>query len=987
MASPLGAHRSSIRLGIQIDRKTMSNLSRKGFAISALVALGTSLFAGAPAMAAANVALVPSAGSETAYSLPAGDVFSLTATSSSEIPNTSWDDMKFRVVNVNGVAANGLVNSQALGVGNKAITATAAGDATVFTYVPSGSPANNPTFKIDSTADVSSSYKVTAWLDADEDSIIDGSEIVSPERTVNFLKLADISATTTVGTVYVGSSDAATSRTTISGINAEQAALYGNTHTVTVVWKLFHSGNLTELTPTGSTTITDGVYVGSQAPGVSLAAGSAMTAQAKLDGTLIGNASTSYAVANYISAIDATTVSGASANSSNEVAIDGSYQVQAVATDIAAAKVSGRTVSVAVTTTATLSTTKTLTVQGVTYTANSALPGTGTNAKLSVVTDSNGKVVLSASSNGFAAGNQVEFAFTGDVASDTVTTTQVAKAYHGVLTSYDSLRAAVLPGGSVTIGLSVYDQFGNLAPDAFDARAQLAGSSRVTTAATSASNVVIPVVGGKASLTIIDNGAGTGTNLYDINFIKRDPALGGYGSNSSNSLGTLQIDLKAAADLVPGALTVTNTTKGTDGLYTYNSGVQGASNNTADVATFDFGVYDSRTGSGTAPSVNAEFITLAGTVSSATAVNYSGVAIPGVQVTVAAAGAQFKTTLSGGAVVYTKDSITVTTDGSGNYSVQAWSQKSGAQNFTITVGGVSATVVGNFSAAAAGSGYTLQLTAPSFSLPGKTIVVSALLLDKYGNPVKVTDSATATDPDFKLSAKGVGTIGSDVLATDSDGKASLAIVLGSNDLGNINVTATYDADGTTTTIAAITETKLVLVAEGASVTSDSKLSVNLPETAQAGRTVDIIVNVTDVAGKALDNVRVKFETTGVGYLTVQAGNTDATGKFATKLIVGASEIGVSTIKITAGGTLVETKTITFGITEGNLNIVKNRVTADWAFAAGKRVVIYRNGVQIRNFIPTNDVPASFSFNLKKGTSKIVIKIGGVTYDSQSYKIK
>ena len=955
----------------------MSIYSRKGLAISALVALGASLIAGAPASAAAGVALVPSSG--TGYNIPAGDIFSLTETSSSEIPNTSWGTMKAKVVNVDGKAATAYINAQ-----TPVNIAGAAGASFVlpYTFVTA---ANNNTIKIDSGyTDGNSAYKVTAWLDADNDDVIDGTELASTEQTVSFIKLSNLSATTTVGTTYVGGTEA-TSQTTLSGFNADQAAANGNTHAVTVQWKLFHNSTLTELASGASTTLSSGVYSSTQGTG-SLASGDVVTAQAKLDGVVIGNLAQSSAVSTYIANLDATTVGGSAANTSNEVAIDGTYQVQAYATDSTPAKVAGRSVSVAVTTNATLSTTKTLTIAGVTYSSNAALPGASGVAKLTGTTNADGKFLVSASSNGFGLGDQVTFAFTGDIASDSVTTTQVAKAYHGVLNNLEGLTTAIQSGGSVSISLSVYDQFGNLAPDAFDARAQLAGSSRATTQATTASNVVIPVVGGKATLTVIDNGSGTGTNLYDINFIKRDPTAGGYGSNSSNSLGTLTIQVKTAADLVPGKVTISNATKGTDLKYTYNTGVQGASNNAADVATFDFGSYDSRTGAGTAPSVNSQYVTIAGNVSSATTSTYTGVAIPGVAVTVAGSGLQFKTTLGSGATVYTTDSITVTTDASGNYSVQAWSHKTGAVVVTVTSGAVVESLTANFDPAAAGSGSALSLTAPSFTLPGKTITVSALLVDKYGNPVLVPNSGTASDPDFKLSATGVGTIGSAQLETAADGTAKLNITLGTNDLGVITVTATYDADGTGTTSAAITKTATVVVAEGATVPADGKINVSVPATAQSGRTVDVIVTVTDAAGKAIDNARVKFATTGVGYLTTLEGNTDATGKFATKLIVGASEIGAATVKITAGS-VTETKSITFGITEGNLNIVKKRVTADWAFAAGKRVVIYRDGIQIRNFIPTDDLAAAFSFNLKKGTHKVVIKIGGVTYDSQTYKIK
>jgi hypothetical protein len=68
-------------------------------------------------------------------------------------------------------------------------------------------------------------------------------------------------------------------------------------------------------------------------------------------------------------------------------------------------------------------------------------------------------------------------------------------------------------------------------------------------------------------------------------------------------------------------------------------------------------------------------------------------------------------------------------------------------------------------------------------------------------------------------------------------------------------------------------------------------------------------------------------------------------------------------------------------------LAKKRVTVDWAFAANKKVVIVRDGVAIKSLVASSNAAGSFSFNLKKGTHKVSVKVGGVTIDSQSYKIK
>ena len=63
------------------------------------------------------------------------------------------------------------------------------------------------------------------------------------------------------------------------------------------------------------------------------------------------------------------------------------------------------------------------------------------------------------------------------------------------------------------------------------------------------------------------------------------------------------------------------------------------------------------------------------------------------------------------------------------------------------------------------------------------------------------------------------------------------------------------------------------------------------------------------------------------------------------------------------------------------------MTIDWSFAAGKKVVITRDGVKIKSFTASSNAADSYSFNLKKGTHKVSVKVGGVTLDSATYKIK
>jgi hypothetical protein len=94
------------------------------------------------------------------------------------------------------------------------------------------------------------------------------------------------------------------------------------------------------------------------------------------------------------------------------------------------------------------------------------------------------------------------------------------------------------------------------------------------------------------------------------------------------------------------------------------------------------------------------------------------------------------------------------------------------------------------------------------------------LVDEYGNPVEVDNASTAS---FGVSVTGPGFVGALPTKTAADGSAVFSVLLGSADSGNIVVTATYDADGATTTVAAIAATTTVTV--GAAPAATQKLTV------------------------------------------------------------------------------------------------------------------------------------------------------------------
>ena len=196
----------------------MTNITaRKGLAFGALVALGSTLLAGAPAHAAAGLTLAPVKG--TSYAIPAGYDFQLQVTASSEIPADRFDEFKFKITNVDGKDAYAYAGT---GLGDTSgdwdnLAGAAGSSQWVYGYTQ-----NNGTLWISSEdSTVTSHYTVTAWLDANNDSVVDAGELQATQ-TVTFLKAADLTATTKLtAPIYADESDVSATAT-LNNINIEQ---------------------------------------------------------------------------------------------------------------------------------------------------------------------------------------------------------------------------------------------------------------------------------------------------------------------------------------------------------------------------------------------------------------------------------------------------------------------------------------------------------------------------------------------------------------------------------------------------------------------------------------------------------------------------------------------------------------------------------------------------------------------------------------------
>ena len=258
--------------------------------------------------------------------------------------------------------------------------------------------------------------------------------------------------------------------------------------------------------------------------------------------------------------------------------------------------------------------------------------------------------------------------------------------------------------------------------------------------------------------------------------------------NGSPVTGTTLINVKVGAAGTPATVSIVD-----NGFGTSAAGIA--------LSTKDFKAVDTRLG-GTAPTSNNGKV-IEGVVKDA-----NGNVVSGTAVTIAGADLQFNVANT----LYAAGTVTVVTDANGAYKVTVYSNKTGKKTATVTAGAASKTQDIYYAAAAYSAGATLTVTttaAGDVVAPGTTVRATVKLVDKYGNPVKVTnESGTAS---FAVKVTGPGFIGSIPTATDASGEAVVSVLLGSSDEGSLVFTASYDGDDTGTDLAAIAATKTVTV--------------------------------------------------------------------------------------------------------------------------------------------------------------------------------
>ncbi len=798
------------------------NLTRKGLAIGALIALGTSVIAGAPAQAAGELNVAPSAG--TSYNTIAGAAFTLATSFAPGYTPSSYDQVKYLIkTDANTAVSYGVSRVSAAA----AVTDAANQSVAVSTTSSAVSAAVTSSARVGylalqaQTTTVSSSVEVTSFVDANDDNALTPGEW-NTVKTVNFKKAADITPAVTLTAPSTG--DTTVKATVVWGdLNIEQLADEAVKFTVG-----------SQFTATAGT-LADGVWSKSA---TALTAAEAVSAQAYIGSTALGTAvsgtaaartinTTNGLVANVLAGNDAVATAATTLTSTAAtVRTNGSFTAQVKAFDTATTPVAKSGVAV-VATVATSNTTLrpastgvteiSVTVNGTKYTTNATLEA----ASVALTTDASGLASVAVSSTGLTAGNTVTVSFKAQNLTAAVVATQTAASYTlSETTASGSTLRSVVEGGSTTLNYTVKDQFG----------VAISGGRLVSTVGyTTPATVYTNLVAGAGSLTVTDTTANVVTAIPVSTIVETQDASTLNWSNLGLAASTQTVNVASQAD------------------------------------AFDF----APAAASAAIATNA---TITGSVRNA-----------GSAVVVSATGVTFTVNSKEYA-----DTVTIVTGLNGDFSFTAKSNTAGEKTITFNNTEVKTAVL-TVAAAAASTGATLTINAPVSSVPGRTVPVSVLLVDQYGNPV---DTAAA-DGLLTVTVSGIGTYSAVADNSDASGKISFNVILPSNDSGVVTISAKYDSNGANADVAGTTvvlsKTATITVAAAAAVEPTSKIG-----TANSR----VYVNVKDGKGSV---VSVKI---GAKWFTRSALNNDYTLSFK------AAKGKKVSVKVYVDGDLSSSKTIT-----------------------------------------------------------------------------
>jgi hypothetical protein len=409
-----------------------------------------------------------------------------------------------------------------------------------------------------------------------------------------------------------------------------------------------------------------------------------------------------------------------------------------------------------------------------------------------LTTDANGQIALTVTHpTGVAASSVAITAKAENGPQGSLTLTWENQAYGLVdLNRNDTTIAtprAIVVGGSYTMNLTVMDQWFATAA---------AGDYRVLVTGAGTAQGVRTLVDGKTEITITDNG---------------------FEAAMSTVIALQKVTSGVWATVGSTTTVVTNVNKNTNSIVLGADGSSlygGTADLSSPVAVKALAPQDRRLTTAAQPAYS-ESAEIFGKIQNAA----SSVGVSGAEVTITGP----SSILFSNGSVDKVGSITVISDGSGNFGVTLYSTTAQKDTvITVTSLGKSATTKVTFTGTTTGGlGTTLVITAPDTVAPASTLQVKAKLTDSFGNavasaPVRVT----YTGPGIAFGALPT--------AVDALGELSFSVLLGGGDTGTITVVVSYDQNGDGDYVDAkdLNTTKVITVgAATAAPATDQKLTV------------------------------------------------------------------------------------------------------------------------------------------------------------------
>lgn len=833
------------------------SLTRKGLALGALVALASSLFAGSPALAADTMVLAANSTDKT-LAAPIDQVLELNASLGAGSTSANIATLKYKVVTDGTFIVKAEASSTGAGpavvkyttnsgtsdsttsnqfkagettnvdrVATSVVVAATSSDATRANILKLSvsKVATNDNGRAVASTDTTRSVTVTAFLDANNDNVLDAGE-TQQEQVVKFVAYKDITTETTITAATAGDTTVtATVKYTnvnMSQLTAANAGAYFTTGTggdLSATTGDVIRGNVAYSSTVGGFKYTTGTIGALQKdtavkvqPLLGSAAVSAIGTAANTSAIKVGTAVSLNVTSKTVDLLTGDVVRSTTTSDTNkQVALNSAFTAKwtaSLSTLTTTSKVvAGAPVTITVASSKALSSTVTLTVAGTTYTSSTALAA----ATFTATTDAKGVATLAVSSAGLAAEDTLTFSAkaVGKTAADLVVTQKTAT-YSAYYVNSPTGNFTTTDGAAVAAQVVVKDQFGGNAPDAtYDVSLTLSSSTQ-TTAATSTSNTYASVVGGAATLTILDNGTGTGVNTYVLSLNKKS-TNGQYTSTTDQSRNAVvNIVSDAAASKVVLSLggTALAAASSTDTSVVFAAGSKGgsAAADNAVLSTGDFAAYNGRNVNETDLSVGTtvDVARFVGTVNTVETSTVAATAIKNALVTVSGAGLQFASTQDAKRVVGV-GSLTVYADASGQFQIDILSNLAGKQVVTVTSGSATTKLYVYFAAAApaAASKVTVKVAdgAAQFQA-GRALDVTVTVTDKFGNPIATSaiDATATTAAVLRVVQTGSGYLSaSGKVVTAADGTYATKLITNAGDLGTSTITATVDFVDTTST--------------------------------------------------------------------------------------------------------------------------------------------------------------------------------------------